>query len=139
MLPVRLLGAVETLATNERTQTVTVDPYVSPTNGMGSWIWEAKTLDNQTCQFWRTIEIPQSGKVTKARLVMTADNEYTLYLDGRELGRGAEWRELFIFDLTQLLAPGRHVLAVKCYNLDPFLPECFLDCGLIWRMGGFLK
>lgn len=92
------------------------DPYVSPTNGLGSWIWEEKTLDNQTCQFWKTFEIPQAAKVTRARLVMTADNEYTLYLDGRELGHGAEWRELFIFDLTRLLTPGRHVLAVQCYN-----------------------
>jgi signal transduction histidine kinase len=33
-----------------------------------------------------------------------------------ELGRGAEWRELFVFDLTHLLTPGRHVLAVDCYN-----------------------
>jgi len=92
------------------------DPYVSPTNGLGSWIWEEKTLDNQICQLWRTFDIPQNARVTKARLVMTVDNEFTLYLDGRELGRGAEWRELFIFDLTQLVPPGRHVLAVNCYN-----------------------
>jgi signal transduction histidine kinase len=90
--------------------------YVSPTNGLGSWIWTSNTLDNQTCFFWKTFEIPEQGSVTNARLVMTADNEFTLYLDGRELGRGAEWRELFIFDLTQLLTPGRHVLAVDCYN-----------------------
>ena len=91
-------------------------PYVSPTNGLGSWIWEEKTLDNQTCQLWTTFEIPKPGTVTKARLVMTTDNEFTLYLDGRELGRGAEWRELFVFDVTRLLTPGRHVLAINCYN-----------------------
>jgi len=90
------------------------DSYV--TNGLGSWIWEDKTLDDQTCLLWNTFDIPTSSKVTKARLVMTVDNEFTLYLDGRELGRGAEWRELFVFDLTQLLKPGRHVLAVSCYN-----------------------
>jgi signal transduction histidine kinase len=90
------------------------DSYV--TNGLGSWIWEDKTLDDQTCQLWNTIDIPKSSKVTKARLVMTVDNEFTLFLDGRELGRGAEWRELFVFDVTQLLTPGRHVLAVNCYN-----------------------
>ncbi len=47
---------------------------------------------------------------------MTADNEFTLYLDGRELGRGAEWRELFDFDVTPLMSPGRHALAVKAFN-----------------------
>ena len=47
---------------------------------------------------------------------MTVDNEFTLYLDGRELGQGAEWRELFVFDLTRVLTPGKHVLAVKAIN-----------------------
>ncbi|HUA67265.1 MAG TPA: ATP-binding protein [Candidatus Saccharimonadales bacterium] len=90
--------------------------YSNPTNGLGSWIWEAQTHDDQTCFLWRTFDIPPTAKVTKARLAMTVDNEFTLYLDGRELGRGAEWRELFIFDLTPLLTPGHHVLAVNCYN-----------------------
>jgi signal transduction histidine kinase len=115
-ISVTLLFAVDNPAAEQRAQPVMDDPYLSPTNDLGSWIWEEKTLDNQTCQFWRTFEIPQTGKVTKARLVMTADNEFTLYLDGRELGHGTEWRELFIFDLTRLLTPGRHVLAAECYN-----------------------
>ena len=92
------------------------DSYVSLADQLGPWIWAAATHDRQTCQLWHTFDIPPPGKVTKARLVMTVDNEFTLYLDGRELGRGNEWRELYNFDLTPLLTPGRHVLAVKCYN-----------------------
>ena len=83
---------------------------------LGPWIWEQKTFNNQTCQFWNTFEIPEAAKVTKARVVMTADNEFTFYLDGRVMGRGNEWRQLFLFDITQLLTPGRHVLAVSGYN-----------------------
>ena len=100
----------------QKTQMEKAEPYVSPTNGLGSWIWEEKTLDNQTCLLWKTFDVPRTSSVAKARLVMTADNEFTLFLDGRELGRGAEWRELFVFDLTELLTDGRHVLAVNCYN-----------------------
>jgi len=91
-------------------------PYISPTNGLGSWIWASNTFSGQTCQLWNTFEIPAAAKVAKARLVMTMDNEFTLYLDGRELGHGAEWRELFVFNLTPLLTPGLHVLAVKGVN-----------------------
>ncbi|MEJ0091636.1 MAG: ATP-binding protein [Limisphaerales bacterium] len=116
LAPAMLVLAEGDVTNNQKLQMEMADPYVSPTNGLGSWIWKEKTLDNQTCQLWNTFEIPSGGNVAKARLVMTADNEFTLYLDGRELGRGAEWRELFIFDLTPLLTPGRHVLAVKCYN-----------------------
>jgi len=39
-----------------------------------------------------------------------------LFLDGRELGRGADWHELFGCNLTLLMSPGRHVLTVKDIN-----------------------
>ena len=115
-VPVAPMRAVDAVADNKEIVGEAVDPYISPTNGLGSWIWTTNTFDGQVCQLWRTFEIPATATVAKARLVMTVDNEFTLYLDGRELGRGAEWRELFIFDVTQLLSPGRHILAVKAFN-----------------------
>lgn len=111
-----LVQAAEPAAGSQDNPMEMGDPYDSATNGLGSWIWGPVTHDDQTCLLWRKFEIPRGARVAKARLVMTVDNEFTLYLDGRELGRGAEWRELFIFDLTPLLKPGPHVLAVNCYN-----------------------
>jgi signal transduction histidine kinase len=108
--------AEDAKVTNQVTQAEASEPYISPTNGLGSWIWASNTFNGQTCQFWRTFEIPASAKITKARLVLTVDNEFTLYLDGRELGGGDDWRELFVFDLSQLLTPGKHVLAVRAIN-----------------------
>jgi signal transduction histidine kinase len=90
--------------------------YNDPTNGLGDWIWSVQVGDNQICHLWKSFEIPKSAPISRARLVMTADNEFTLFLDGRELGHGAEWRELFIFDLTPLLSPGRHTLAIRAFN-----------------------
>lgn len=101
------------------------EAYSSPTDHLGSWIWEEKTLDDQTCHLWNTIDIPAGARVANARLVMTVDNEFTLYLDGHNLGRGAEWRELFVFDVTPLLTPGRHVIAVDCYNGSYFAGMLF--------------
>lgn len=106
----------DNLADNQVIQPEMDDTYVNLTDQLGPWIWAEKTFDNQTCQLWNTFEVPKAASIAKARLVMTVDNEFTLYLDGRELGRGNEWRELYNFDLTQLLMPGRHVLAVKCFN-----------------------
>jgi len=83
---------------------------------MGSWIWETNILDRQTVRFWKSFEIPEGSAVRRARLRITADNEYILYLDGRELGRDAEWSQLFEYDITPLLGPGPHVLAVEAYN-----------------------
>jgi signal transduction histidine kinase len=83
---------------------------------MGSWIWETNTFDRQTVRFWKAFEIPAGKTIQRARLRITADNEYTLYLDGREIGRDAEWRHLYEYDITSLLSPGRHVLALEVYN-----------------------
>jgi len=83
---------------------------------MGSWIWDTNTFDRQTVRFWNSFEIPRAATITRARLRITADNEYTLYLDGRELGRDAEWRHLYEYDITSLLKPGQHVLAAEVYN-----------------------
>jgi hypothetical protein len=83
---------------------------------MGSWIWETNTFDRQTVRFWKWFQIPSTTKATRARLRITGDNEYTLFLDGRELGRDAEWRHLYEYDITSLLTPGKHVLAVEVYN-----------------------
>jgi signal transduction histidine kinase len=86
------------------------------TNGLGSWIWDSRAFDRQWCQFWREFEVPDSARVVHAQLRMTVDNEYTLFLDGRELGHGAEWREVFDYDLTALMASGKHVFGVEAFN-----------------------
>ena len=86
------------------------------TNGLGSWIWSAETHGRQSCRFWQAFEIPNSALVVRALLRMTVDNEYKLFLDGREVGKGNEWRILTEYDLTGLLSPGTHVLGVDAFN-----------------------
>lgn len=109
--------AAEATKQTDKLVSDTLEPsYVSPVNGLGSWIWSEKTYDGQVCKLWRSLEIPEDSTVVRARLSMTVDNEFTLYLDGRELGRGAEWREIFVFELAPLLTPGQHILAVKAVN-----------------------
>lgn len=88
----------------------------SATNGLGSWIWAPEVSDNQTVCLWKSFEIPDSPRILRAQLALTADDKFTVFLDGRELGSGAEWRELFLFDLTPLLRSGPHTLVVKAFN-----------------------
>lgn len=83
---------------------------------LGAWIWTDKTFDRQTCRLWKEFDIPAGTKVTSARMRMTADNGYQFFLDGRELGQGADWYALTEYDLTLLLPPGHHVLAVNVFN-----------------------
>ena len=86
------------------------------TNQLGSWVWETNALDKQTVRFWKAFTIPSGANISKANLRITVDNGYTLFLDGREIGRGSDWRTVTEYDVTQLLSPGRHVLAVEGFN-----------------------
>ena len=99
------------------------------TNGLGLWIWTDKTFDRQTCRLWKEFDIPSGTKVTSARMKMTVDDGYQLFLDGRELGQGANWRGLTEYDLTLLLTPGHHVLLVNCFN-DLFLAGLIMDLSI---------
>jgi signal transduction histidine kinase len=84
--------------------------------GLGAWIWADKTYDHQIGRLWKDFEIPGDAKVTQARLRIAVDDGYQLFLDGRELAQGANWRSITEYDLTLLLPPGHHVLAINAFN-----------------------
>jgi hypothetical protein len=105
--------AVEAVNVSANTlSAVVLDPHW----GVGAWIWDSKTFDKQTCRLWRSFVIPEGAKVARAHLDITADNGFRVLLDGREIGRGSDWRNISEFDLTWLLPPGRHALAVEAFN-----------------------
>ena len=113
-----IYGSNAALGQDEKTPPGGNKPAASildPTNRVGSWIWDAKAYDRQTCRLWKSFVIPKST-VTKAALRITGDNGYRLFLDGREIGRGSDWRTLSEYDITWLLNPGLHILAVEGFN-----------------------
>jgi two-component sensor histidine kinase len=89
---------------------------LDPRWGVGAWIWAPKTRDKQTVRFWRAFEIPRGTTVARAKVHIGVDNGYRLILDGRELGAGSDWRSITEYDISLLLKPGRHVLAVDAFN-----------------------
>jgi signal transduction histidine kinase len=95
--------------------------------GLGDWIWAKRVADRQACHLWRAFDIPSTAQVAQAKMLLTADNNYTVYLDGRECGRGGDVSSLTEYDLTWLLSPGRHVLGIEAFN-DTF------DAGVIFNL-----
>ena len=87
-----------------------------PDYQVGSWIWAPVTKDKQTCRFWRTFEMPAERRLVSAHLRITADNSYRLFLDGREIGRGTEWKSLTDYELTWVLKPGTRVIGIETFN-----------------------
>lgn len=85
-------------------------------SGVGDWIWDEAMQDRQECRFVRVIDVPAGARVESALLRITADNFYRVYLDGRFIGQGSDWRVLTEYDITSLLTGGRHLLAVSVVN-----------------------
>ena len=92
VVPALLLPALSTgaqtnplaITVTERNKSIQAVP-AHPDFGVGSWIWAAQTFDQQTCRFWRAFEVPRSAVVKYARLRVTADNSFILWIDGREI------------------------------------------------------
>ncbi len=95
---------------------VVTGPVWDQDYSVGSWIWAAQRKDRITCRFWKLIEIPNGVRVKRARLRMTAHDTFRAFLDGTEFGRGSDWGRLTEYDVTRVLSPGRHVLAVEAFN-----------------------
>jgi signal transduction histidine kinase len=83
---------------------------------VGQWVWDKQTFDKQTVRLWNTFTIPAGAHVSSAIIYITVDNGYRLFLDGREVGRGSDWKTLTQYDVKLLLPPGKHVLAVEAFN-----------------------
>ena len=84
--------------------------------GLGNWIWTDTMADKQTCRLWRRFDVPAGALVSLAMLHITADNSYRIFLDGLEIGRGGDFNDLTEYNVTQLITPGPHVLAVEGFN-----------------------
>ena len=83
------------------------------------WIWfpmgaGLNEVPAETRYFRKTFEVKEPSRLS---LEVTADNSFTLYLDGNKVAEGAQWQNLEAFETK--LASGRHVLAAVASNEAP--------------------
>lgn len=83
------------------------------------WIWfkEGDPLSNapaETRYFRKTFTVEQP--VSAAKLEITADNAFTVWLNGQRVGSAAEWQALHAFDVKAQMVQGMNVLAVEAEN-----------------------
>ena len=108
-----LLSSVTTGAWGQKSDTPSAKEYQD-----AHWIWSPAHQDIQdvpggTCYFRRTfrMENPVEGQVQ-----ITCDDEYELFVNGRKVGEGRNWKKLDVFDVTGHLVRGKNVVAVKATN-----------------------
>ena len=89
------------------------------------WVWypEGDPRDNAPpgARWFRTeIEIPEGRTITQGRFLISADNEFVLYVNGKRAGASIagldSWKTPRDLQIKKLLKPGMNVLAIAATN-----------------------
>jgi len=87
--------------------------------GEPQWIWSPEQdpvkKPAMTVYFRISFEVenPQAGEI-----IMTADDKYTVSINGDRIGAGNVWQELDRFDLKSQLVKGKNVIGVMAENTN---------------------
>ena len=85
------------------------------------WIWfnegnPASSAPPATRQFRRTITLPTDRTLTSAKVRITADNSFTLTINGQQVATGNEWTQPVSADITSALQSGSNTISVSATN-----------------------
>lgn len=111
------------------------------------WIWFPEgnprvMAPKGTRAFRLYFDMPPGKEVRQATLYAVADNAFTAFLNGRQIGKGEGWDSFYAMDVSTRLTPGRNLLAVSAYNesgpagLAAFLHIAFSDGSFLHRTTG---
>jgi hypothetical protein len=82
------------------------------------WIWSDKSGADKAlpgyAYFRKTIEL--STVPTDATALVTADNVFALFVNGKKVGTGTEFKEAFRYDLRPFLKKGKNIFAAEVVN-----------------------
>jgi len=94
------------------------------------WIWFSadpmpisQSFPGGVHYFRGAVTLPAQEKIVSADLLITADNLYTVYINGKLAGESSanpnDWKKAKRFDVKGMLVPGRNVVAVEAVNTIP--------------------
>lgn len=96
-----------------------VEPPLARAQSKQGWIWGpfGEELDrpaHEVCYFRRLLEV--KGQVESAVFFVTCDNQFQLFMNGKQVARGSNWSRRSRVDLKKHLQPGRNVIAIRGKN-----------------------
>jgi alpha-L-rhamnosidase len=100
------------------------DPHPLSLNG-ANWIWYPEGSPAQgapvaTRYFLREVDLPANQALAQANFLITADDQWLVYVNGQEVGRSSgqtsSWTQAQQLDITRELHPGANTIAVAATN-----------------------
>lgn len=92
------------------------------------WIWfpegePARHAPTEQRFFRKKFVLPEGRKPERARLRVSADDKFTVHINGERLGDGADWKAGRQFEgVARALQPGTNVLTIAAENLPANVP-----------------
>lgn len=92
-----------------------------PQFGSAQWIWypegnPAVAAPPGKHYFRRVVTLDAGSRIVSARLVMTADNDFVCYINGRRVGNGDNFNQGYTMNVASALKPGANLIAVDATN-----------------------
>jgi hypothetical protein len=86
-----------------------------------SWIWypegqPAASAPAAKRFFTRTVEVTPDRKLVAARVALTADNSFVLWINGKRVGEGDSFHVVGRFPIGRFLRPGANTVAIEAVN-----------------------
>ena len=88
-----------------------------------NWIWYSDANTEQRTGrdprfFRRAFDLPDA-EITRARVLITVDDRYTVFVNEQKAGKDERWNRARAYDIADILRPGeRNVVAVQAVNDD---------------------
>lgn len=67
-------------------------------------------------RYFRYVYTLPGTEIRMAKVLISVDNSYTLYMNGKSISQGSDWEKVDKIDVTDLLTSGRNVIAVEGNN-----------------------
>lgn len=91
------------------------------------WIWSssdaARSAEAGSIYVRAEFNVSEQSLIKTAELIATADNLYTVYLNGKMAGESSdnpnEWNKPKRFDVAKMLQPGNNLIAIEAINTVP--------------------
>ncbi len=90
-------------------------PDAAAFTAAANWIWWPGDREGVARRYFhRAVRLDAAPE--SARLRVTCDNGYTLFVNGREAGRGTSWSRVQEYDVAKLLRAGANAIAIEARN-----------------------
>ena len=105
------------------------------------WIWGAAAADGKLPASGESISLRRNfevkGPLKRAGAVVTCDNEYTLFVNGRELSKSTNWSSVDAVPMENALKQGKNEIIVVAKNAGkgPNAAGLFFDARLRFENG----